>query len=205
MTDEELIKGCKSGKHKAFEALYKKYAMKMMAIAQRYCNTTFEAEDVVQEAFIKVFQKISTYDNQGSFEGWIKRVLVNTAINHYHQTSKEKLQVDYNALSGEESISEDAIGKIANEELLTLIQSLPEGYRMVFNLYVIEGYNHKEIGEMLNISEGTSKSQLSKAKGVLKSSILSLQSRITSTETVKTVFQEKGYVTLNGILKPGVI
>ncbi|MBX9852544.1 MAG: RNA polymerase sigma factor [Cytophagaceae bacterium] len=168
MTDEQLIEGCKQGKHAAFEALYKKYATRMMAIAQRYCNTTFEGEDILQDAFIKVFKKIDTFDSKGSFEGWLRRVVVNTSINHYHQTYKQKLNVDYDYVPDTENISPDAISKLSNEELLNVIQELPEGYRMVFNLYVMEGYTHKEIGDLLNINEGTSKSQLAKAKNMIR-------------------------------------
>jgi RNA polymerase sigma-70 factor (ECF subfamily) len=169
MTEKELIEGCKKGKHRAFEALYRKYAMKMMAIALRYCNTTFEGEDILQESFIKVFQKIHTFDQKGSFEGWLKRVVVNTAINYYHQTYKHKFQIDYHSLPTEsDSVLPDVISRMTNEELLQIIRDLPEGYRMVFNLYVIEGYNHKEIGEMLGVTEGTSKSQLFKAKEIIK-------------------------------------
>ncbi len=167
-SEQDLIEGCKKGKHSAFEALYTKYARRMMAIALRYCNTTFEAEDLVQETFIKVFEKINTYDHKGSFEGWLKRVLVNHSINHFHKTSKERNFED----SSEIEIADESIGsvfsKISNDELMDVLRSLPYGYRTVFNLYVIEGYNHKEIGEMCKISEGTSKSQLSKAKVMLK-------------------------------------
>jgi RNA polymerase sigma-70 factor (ECF subfamily) len=141
--------------------------MKMMAIAQRYCNTTFESEDVLQEAFIKVFKKIGTFDGKGSFEGWLKRVVVNTAINHYHQTYKEKLNVDYDSVKESDGLP-DAVSRLSNEELLNVIKELPDGYRMVFNLYVIEGYTHKEIGELLSINEGTSKSQLAKAKNMMR-------------------------------------
>lgn len=168
MTDQELIEGCKKGKHSAFEALYRKYAMSMMAIAQRYCNTTFEGEDVLQEAFIKIFQKINTFDGKGSFEGWLKRVVVNTAINHYHQTYKDKLNTDYQSLNEPDHHLPDVLSRLSNEELLNVIKELPEGYRMVFNLYVIEGYTHKEIGELLKINEGTSKSQLAKAKNMIR-------------------------------------
>ena len=168
MTDEQLIDGCKKAQQSAFEALYKRYAMRMMAIAQRYCNTTFESEDVIQEAFIKVFQKIGTYDHKGSFEGWLKRVVVNTAINHYHQTYKQKFQVEIEKAVIPESDIPDAVSRMSNNELLALIKELPDGYRMVFNLYVLEGYTHKEIGEMLKISDGTSKSQLAKAKNMIR-------------------------------------
>ena len=168
ISEQDLIEGCKKGKHSAFEALYTKYARKMMAIALRYCNTTFEAEDIVQETFIKVFEKINTYDNKGSFEGWLKRVLVNYSINHFHKTTRERGFEDV----AEMELQDDSVGnifsKISNEELLEVLKILPYGYRTVFNLYVIEGYNHKEIGEICEISEGTSKSQLAKAKAMLK-------------------------------------
>jgi RNA polymerase sigma factor (sigma-70 family) len=172
ISEQDLIEGCKKGNHSAFETLYTKYAKKMMAIALRYCNTTFEAEDLVQETFIKVFEKISTFDNKGSFEGWVKRVLVNNSINHFHKTSKERTFEDVSEIE----LPDDSVGniysKISNEELLEVLKTLPYGYRTVFNLYVIEGYNHKEIGEICTISEGTSKSQLAKAKAMLKGLVL---------------------------------
>jgi RNA polymerase sigma factor (sigma-70 family) len=168
VSDEELIKGCKNGKHSAYEILYKKYAGRMMAIAMRYANTTFEAEDIVQDAFIKVFEKISSYESKGSFEGWLKRVVVNTAINHYHKTAKERFREEYENLEIEDTGIEESISRISNDELLQIIKELPKGYNLVFNLYAIEGYTHIEIAEMLEISEGTSKSQLSKARQMLK-------------------------------------
>lgn len=167
-SEQDLIEGCKKGKHSAFEALYTKYAKRMMAIALRYCNTTFEAEDIVQETFIKVFEKIGSYDHKGSFEGWLKRVLVNHSINHYHKTSKEKWVEDSAEIEIADENAVAVFSKISNDELMEVLKTLPYGYRTVFNLYVIEGYTHKEIGELCSISEGTSKSQLAKAKAMLK-------------------------------------
>lgn len=171
-SEQELIEGCKKGKHSAFETLYNQYAKKMMAIALRYCNTTFEAEDLVQEAFIKVFEKIHSFDHKGSFEGWLKRVLVNHSINHYYKTNKERKFED----STEIDIPDESVGnifsKLSSDELLGALKQLPYGYRTVFNLYVIEGYNHREIAELCNINEGTSKSQLAKAKAMLKELII---------------------------------
>jgi len=171
ISEQELIDGCKKGKHQAFEALYTKYAKKMMAIAMRYCNTNFEAEDIVQETFIIVFGKINSFENTGSFEGWLKRVLVNYSINYFHKTSKERGFEDSAEIEIADNNMIDIISKISNDELLEELKRLPFGYRMVFSLYVIEGYSHKEIGELCSISEGTSKSQLSKAKAMLKSRV----------------------------------
>jgi len=167
-SDQDLIEGCKKGKHCAFEALYTKYAKRMMAIALRYCNTTFEAEDIVQDAFIKVFEKINTFENNGSFEGWLKRIVVNYSINNFHKTSKERAFEDATEieLADEQAIS--VLSQLSNNELMASLQMLPLGYRTVFNLYVIEGYSHKEIAELCKINEGTSRSQLAKAKNLLK-------------------------------------
>ncbi len=172
ISEKDLIEGCKKGNHSAFESLYTKYAKKMMAIALRYCNTTFEAEDLVQETFVKVFEKIGTFDNKGSFEGWLKRVLVNYSINHFHKISKERGFEDVSEIELPDDSVENIYSKISNEELLNVLKTLPYGYRTVFNMYVIEGYNHKEIGEICKISEGTSKSQFSKAKVMLKELVL---------------------------------
>lgn len=173
MTPEQtLIEDCKKGKHSAYEALYTKYAKRMMAIALRYTNTTFEAEDIVQDSFIKVFEKIKSFDHKGSFEGWLKRIVVNNSINHYHKTSKERVFEDS---SGIELAEEPLIPEVHNMpdvDLLSSLKLLPQGYRTVFNLYVIEGYSHKEIAELCHINEGTSRSQLAKAKTMLKGILL---------------------------------
>jgi RNA polymerase sigma factor (sigma-70 family) len=171
LSEYELIEGCKKGSHQAFEALYTKYARRMMAIALRYCNTTFEAEDIVQETFIIVFTKIQSFDNKGSFEGWLKRVLVNYSINHFHKTAKDRNFEDSSEVEVYDDTTEDIFSKISNDELIVELQKLPFGYRTVFSLYVIEGYTHKEIGELCSISEGTSKSQLAKARVMLKERI----------------------------------
>ena len=166
-SEKELIAGCIKEKASCQEELYQLYSGRMMAVCTRYCRTRFEAEDIFHEAFVKVFKYIHTYSG-GSFEGWMRRIFVNTAINHFHQNRKFQDQVDYSKIEESEPTHEDIIGAISAQELLALINQLPEGYRLVFNLYVIEGYNHREIGEMLNIAEGTSKSQLAKAKSHLK-------------------------------------
>ena len=173
MTSEAaLIEECKQGKHSAFEALYTKYASRLMAIALRYCTTTFEAEDLVQETFILVFQKIKLFEGKGSFEGWLKTVLVRTAINNFHKTKHERHQEDSANYEDHALDHETVLSKLSNDELLRVVRTLPCGYRTVFNLYVIEGYTHKEIGALCGITEGTSKSQFSKAKAMLKALLL---------------------------------
>lgn len=169
-SEEQIIEGCKRNESPCFEALYRRYAPKLMTIALRYANTTFEAEDILQEAFIRIFQTLHGYRYQGSFEGWLKKIVVHMAINHYHKHQKHFPVARQEA---EEEREPDAsyeaiIDQLGAEELIQVIQSLPEGYRLVFNLYEMEGYTHKEISQMLGIQEGTSKSQLSKAKHLLR-------------------------------------
>ena len=170
--EKDVIEGCKKGSHKSFESLYKQYAGRLLSIALRYSFTTFEAEDILQDAFIKIFNSIKSYEYKGSFEGWLKRIVVTTAINHYHKDKTKQSQSDSCYVEDESEDVVDVISKMAADELLDVIHTLPDGYRMVFNLYVIEGYTHKEIGDLLSISEGTSKSQLAKGRMLLKSKLL---------------------------------
>nr|WP_262914628.1 RNA polymerase sigma factor [Pontibacter vulgaris] len=165
--EEEIIAGCRQGKASFQEKLYQLYSRRMMAVCVRYTQSRFEAEDIFHEAFVKVFKNIDTYSG-GSFEGWVRRIFVNTAINHYHKNRRLQEQLDYSTIEEVTPTDEDIISTISGQELMELVNQLPEGYRLVFNLYVVEGYNHREIGEMLSIAEGTSKSQLAKAKAQLK-------------------------------------
>jgi RNA polymerase sigma factor (sigma-70 family) len=149
------------------EELYRRFSSRMYAVCLRYAGVSEEAQDILQEGFVKVFKKLSTFRSEGSFEGWIRRIFVNTAIEHFRRkkylqpvTEKEENTIEGNYLS--------ALDDMAEKDILELIQQLSPGYRTVFNMYVVEGYTHKEIGEMLGISEGTSKSQLSRAKVILQ-------------------------------------
>ncbi|MES2389820.1 MAG: sigma-70 family RNA polymerase sigma factor [Bacteroidota bacterium] len=171
-TEEELIEGCKANKARYQEALYNKYGSVMMGICLRYAYTSFEAEDIFHDAFIKVFKNMQAYKGAGSFEGWMKHIFVNTAINHFHKNKKRYYHGDLEDAGDMPQSDQDTLSQIDADELLDLIARLPEGYRMVFNLFAIEGYGHKEISEMLGISEGTSKSQLAKARAYLKKSLL---------------------------------
>ena len=164
--ERELVQACKRQDRKAQEATFKRFAGKMMAVCKRYLGSTPLAEDVLMEGFMKVFTKIDRFQEQGSFEGWIRRIMVNEALMALRKQEKMKFQdTDFGFEIGQ---MEDAYMNLQVEELNKLIESLPLGYKTVFNLYAIEGYNHQEIAEMLGIQEGTSKSQLSRARGLLQ-------------------------------------
>lgn len=169
-----IIDGCKAGKQKEFRKLYDLYASPMLSVCFRYSRNMADAEDILQEGFIKVFRKINEFKGIGSFEGWLRRIMVNTAINHYKSNLKHSFHDEY--VDNKHDKAEDLDmsekifieKKVDHEQILKLVQNLPEGYRMVFNMYVIDGMNHREIAKELNISENTSKSQLFKARRTLK-------------------------------------
>lgn len=167
ISETDIIIGCIEGNRRMQETLYQRFAPRMYAVCLRYAGTSEEAEDILQEGFIKVYKKIASFRGEGSFEGWIRRIFVNTAIEHFRRkrylqpvTEKEENTIEGKYLS--------ALDEMATKDVMALIQQLSPGYRTVFNLYVVEGYSHKEIADMLGISEGTSKSQLSRAKVILQ-------------------------------------
>jgi RNA polymerase sigma factor (sigma-70 family) len=168
MTDEELVQGCIAGDPTAQKALYQRFARKMMSICMRYANDREQAQDMLQDGFVKVFQKLDYYRGDGPLGGWIARTMVNTALDHLRRNKPYEYSVDLT--EAEHLHQEDAsvLSSMTTEELMALIQALPTGYRTVFNLFVIEGYAHKDIGDMLGISENTSKSQFMKARAYLR-------------------------------------
>ena len=170
MTEIELIKGCLREDRECQRELFDRYAGKMLTVTRRYARHLPEAEDLLQDAFVKVFNNLAKFEGKGSFEGWIRRIVVNTALKNYNRSSYQKENIglpDYH----DEPVDAVAIANLGEEELLREIAALPDGYRMVFNLYVIEGFSHKEIAEQLDISENTSKSQYSRAKTHLREMI----------------------------------
>jgi RNA polymerase sigma-70 factor, ECF subfamily len=180
-SDEHIILGCQQGKRKAYSQLFEAYAPVMLGVCMRYCKNRIDAEDVMQDGFIKVFSQIHKFRFEGSFEGWVKRIMINSAIDNYqtnlkrafHEELAESFQEqDQNPVFGDDDLPDEL--KIPHEKLMGMIQELPDGYRMVFNLYAIENYNHKEIASLLGISENTSKTQLLKARKVLKKKIEAL-------------------------------
>lgn len=165
--ESDLIKGCLDGDRRMQEHLYQRFAGKMYAVCLRYAGKAEDAQDILQDGFVKIFKNLHMYRGDGSFEGWIRRIFVNTAIEHYRR------QVNiYSVTESHENLLEanelSAIDNLSMKDLMKMIQELSPGYRTVFNLYVVEGYSHREIAEMTGISEGTSKSQLARAKGVLQ-------------------------------------
>ncbi len=165
-----LVEQCKKGDAHAQEKLYAQYSKQMYVICIRYTRSQQEAEDVLQEAFIKVFEKIGQYKGEAAIGGWIKRVVVNTALNSQRSKLYMFPMTDVQQLTSHQE-EELTLSGFQLEELLEMIRSLPEGCQVIFNLYAIEGYTHKEIGDQLNISEGTSKSQYARAKQLLKNMI----------------------------------
>lgn len=171
---DDLLEGCKAGNRKMQEALYMQTSSKMLAVCMRYAKDRMEAEDVLQMGYIKVFQKVKEYRGDGAFEGWIRRIMVNTAIESYRKNLRTM-----NVVPIEDAYEQPSTGfdfsRLGMQDLLKLIQNLADGYRVVFNMYAIEGYSHKEIAETLGISEGASKSQLSRARGILKEQVIKME------------------------------
>jgi len=156
--------------------VFNRFSSRMLGVCHRYARTSADAEDILQDAFIKVFDKIHQFKFQGSFEGWIRKIVVNTALKNYSVSRYEKEVVGYEVKDKDETIMEpSSYSHLTEKELLALIHNLPDGYRLIFNLYVIEGYQHEEIAEMLGIQPGTSRSQLVKARNMLQKQILQLQ------------------------------
>lgn len=167
LSEPELIQQCISGTRSAQEALYKHFAPKMFGICLRYGSDYHNAEDILQEGFVKVFKNLHKYRGDGSFEGWMKRIFVNTAIEDYRRSLKHSGHKDID-VAYDATVSEKAFESLKAQDLMKLIQKLSTGYRTVFNLYAIEGFSHKEIAEKLGITVGTSKSQLARARMMLQ-------------------------------------
>ena len=174
MSLHQLIINCKKRDIKSQSEIYQLYAGKLFALCLKYSKTKQGAEDNLQDAFITIFNKIDQYKFKGSFEGWMKRIVINTSLQTYREKNILNLVEENYPEEVEVEITED---NLSLDYLLKIIQELPERYRMVFNLYVLDGYSHKEISGMLNIAEGTSKSNLSRARLILKEKIESNQKK----------------------------
>ena len=171
ISETDLIKGCIAGDRRMQEELYSRFAPKMYAVCLRYANNADDAQDLLQEGFIKVYRNLHRFRAEGSFEGWMRRVFVNTSIEHFRKKSARLSMVSEKEENTIEDADISALENLAAQDIINIVQELSPGYRTVFNLYVIEGYSHKEIGELLDISEGTSKSQLARAKAVLQKKV----------------------------------
>ncbi|TZF81295.1 RNA polymerase sigma factor [Pedobacter sp. BS3] len=173
-TIDDLLEGCRQGNRKSQELLYKKLASKMLGVCMRYAKDSSEAEDMLQMGFVKVFKKLDDFKGDGSFEGWIRRIMVNTAIEVYRKNQRMLNVIPIDEVYNEPQHVFDMNG-LEVKDLLKCIQELAGGYRLVFNMYVMEGFSHKEIAERLGISEGASKSQLSRARAMLREKIIKME------------------------------
>jgi RNA polymerase sigma factor (sigma-70 family) len=172
LTDEieHIIEGCRRNEPKAQRLLYERLSPQMYGVCLRYCGSAEDAQDALHEGFLKVFEKIGQFESRGAFEGWVRRIMVNTALEKYRNKYKV-INIQDNIKEADGQGQEDLIDNLTVQELMKIIEELSPKYRMVFNLYAIEGYSHKEISEMLDINEGTSKSNLSRARAILQEKV----------------------------------
>ena len=177
LTEDQLVRGCVLKNEAAQKAVFDLYAGRMLGVCMRYARNSADAEDMLQDAFIKVFDKIKQFKGEGSFEGWIRKIVVNTALKKYSLIRYDKEIIGHEGVDTEQffSTEQGAYSHLLEKELLQLINNLPDGYRFVFNMYVIEGYSHDEIANLLGIQSGTSRSQLAKARMMLQKQILQIQ------------------------------
>ena len=169
MSDRQIVEGCTKHERRAQKVLYDKYSRLLLGICLRYASDKAEAEDILQDSFLKIFFNIKDFTGTGSFIGWLRKVAVNTAITHYHKNLKYKYHVEIEEyVSVETGVASFEDDFYTSDELFRILNELPAGYRMVFNLYAIEGYKHREIAEMLGIDTNTSKSQYSRARAVIR-------------------------------------
>ncbi len=168
MTEEAILSGCLENEAVAQWELYTRFSPKMLSVCYRFAHNREDAEDMLQEAFIKVFSQIHTFKSTGAFEGWIRRIMVHTCINHLKKNKKFSESVDIIHATGVQVREESVPSIVQAKQVVECIRLLPLGYRTVLNLYAIEGYSHKEIAEMLDVEESTSRSQYTRAKQMLE-------------------------------------
>jgi len=167
-SDEDLIRGCRENRRKSQEMLYRRYARIMYNLCLIYESDREKAKDILQESFIKIFRNISGFDSKGSLAGWLKKIITHTAIDHYRKNNRESQFIPIENTAYPVAVEETVDSDLNTEDIISLVDRLPCGARMIFRLFAIEGYSHKEIAGLLHISEGTSKSQISRAKQLLQ-------------------------------------
>jgi RNA polymerase sigma factor (sigma-70 family) len=167
---DNIIQGCLKGDRKSQERLYMLFSKRMFGLCLQYADNYDDASDILQEGFIKVYGKLDQFSGKGSFEGWVRRIMINTALERY-RSQMHMYPLTDQAVKKDEMIYEEVIDKLSATDLIKLVQELPPRYRMVFNMYAIEGYSHKEIAEMMGITTGTSKSNLSRARDILQKKV----------------------------------
>lgn len=174
MDESQLIRGCRKGDRLAQKELYETYSRKMMGVCLRYVNDRETARDLLQDGFVKVFTSMDSYSGAGSFEGWMRKIFVNCALEYLRKSDVLRESTDLDNMAELIQPDSSVISSMSAAELMTLVHELPTGFRTVFNLFAIEGYSHKEISEMLNITESTSRSQFTRAKQMLQKRINAL-------------------------------
>ncbi len=179
LSESQLVVALQRGEARAQKITYEQYATKMMAVCLRYVANQADAEDVMIEAFVRVFERISQFRNEGSFEGWVRRIMVTESLMFLRKNKSLRQEVPLESITTEPDY-QWADENLQADDLLRLVAQLPDGYRTIFNLYAIEGYSHSEIASLTGISEGTSKSQLSRARALLQQQIKTLETDIRS-------------------------
>jgi RNA polymerase sigma factor (sigma-70 family) len=175
ISEKELVKRCLKNDSVAQEQFYRTFARKMYGICLRFARVNGEADDILQEGFIKIFRNLGNFRFKGSLEGWVRRIIVNAAIDYVKKYVMDNQEIDLNNVEQYDVVEDEITAQLSAEDILKLIQELPDSKRMIFNLFAYEGYSHKEIAELLNISVMTSKSQLSKAKKILQEKLMKLK------------------------------
>lgn len=178
-SEEKLIRACQRNDASAQREVYNRFSRRMLGVCTRYIKDDMEAEDVMVSGFVRVFEKIEQYQFAGSFEGWVRRIMVTEALQYLRRNRSLHLQVDVEMVYNEAAVMHTDNDNLQTEDLLRMVQQLPDGYRTVFNLYAIEGYSHKEIAEQLGVSENTSKSQLSRARALLQEYLRNVEKKST--------------------------
>jgi RNA polymerase sigma-70 factor (ECF subfamily) len=173
--DTTLVTACLKGDPRAQKTFFEKFAPKMFAVCLRYMGDSDDAQDTLQDGFVKVFSKLADFKNEGVLEGWIRRIIVNTCLDAIRKNQKTKFDVSISDVEYQLEYNDTGLQSLELEELMNLVQSMPNGYRVVFNMFAIEGYSHKEIGEKLGINENTSKSQYLRARAFLRERIEKLE------------------------------
>jgi RNA polymerase sigma factor (sigma-70 family) len=167
ISEKEVIEGCKTGNRSSMEYLYNLYHKRLRGVVYRYSRTNFDIDDILQEGFIRIFKNIHSFNYSGSFEGWIRRIIINTAINYSKKYIKIQYEVNFENVNEKDLDAIEIADNLSVQELHALISKMPDGYRHILNLYAIDGYSHKEIGELLSIGENSSSSQYFRAKKYL--------------------------------------
>ncbi len=176
-TEKDIILACLQNNREAQKMLYKMFASKMFAICCRFAQKNNQAEDILQEGFVKVFKNLDKFRFHGSFEGWVKRIIVNSAIDYIKKYGLHFQEINEDITEQCDIVEDEAISNLSVEDLMNMIKNLPDSKRVIFNLYAYEGYSHKEIAEKLNITVSTSKSQYCKAKKILQEQLLNIKSK----------------------------